>query len=59
MPLKKYDFNAAILLSSLSSNDLIWVSMSSECFGVAAVFNIVVVAIFTIGFTLDELNWDG
>ena len=59
MSLKKCDFNAAILLSSLSSNDLIWVFMSSECFGVAAVFNIGVVATFTIGVMLDKLNWDG
>ena len=33
--------------------------MSSECFGVAAVFNIGVVPTFTIGVMLDKLNWDG
>ena len=33
--------------------------MSSECFGVADVFNIGVVATLTIGIMLDELNWDG
>ena len=59
MSLKKYDFNAAILLSSLPSNNLIWVFMSSECFGVAVVFNIWVIATFTIGVMLDKLNWDG
>ena len=57
--LDKCDFNAAALLSSLSSNNLIWVSMSSEwCFGVAVVFNIEVVV--EIGVViLDELTWDG
>ena len=45
----------------LSSNNLIWVSILSECcFGVAAVFNIGVVAIFIIEvMMLDELNCDG
>ena len=33
--------------------------MLSECFGVAAVFNIGVVATFTIGVMLDKLNWGG
>ena len=34
--------------------------MSSECcFGVAVAFNIGVLATFTIGVMLDELNWDG
>ena len=56
---EKYEFNAAILLSSMSSNDLIWVSTSSElCLGVAAVFNIAVIATFTIGVILNELTWD-
>ena len=30
-----------------------------ECFGVAAAFNIGVVATYTIGVMLGKLNWDG
>ena len=34
--------------------------MSSEwCFGVLVVFNVGVVATFTVGVMLDELSWDG
>ena len=62
---EKYCWGNTILMLlfykiSLSSDDLIWVSLSSEwCFGVAAVFKIGVVATSTIGVMLDELNWDG
>ena len=30
-----------------------------QCFGVAAVLNIGLVATFTAGIMFDELNWDG